>query len=209
MVQMIFARHYRKEGIMSRQVLACLALSAFLSAQSLQAQSPWRFELRGGPAFPTSDLDNASLGTGFGFEGSVGYRIQPHLRVYGGWDWHRFTADASFAGIDNDFEETGYAVGLLFEHPFGNSESVAFQLRAGGTYNHIEIENAAGDPVADSEHGLGWEGGAGLAVRFGEAWQVSPGVRFRSLSEDFAFAGATTAGDLRYVALEIGVARNF
>lgn len=75
----------------------------------------------------------------------VGYRVQPHLSVYAWLDWHRFTADASFAGSNNDFEETGYAVGLQFEHPIARSKSVALQLRAGGIYNHIEVENTAGD----------------------------------------------------------------
>jgi len=66
----------------------------------------------------------------------VGYRVQPHLSVYAGWDWHRFTADASFAGSNNDFEEPGYAVGLQFEHPITRSESVAFSCGPGHLQSH-------------------------------------------------------------------------
>jgi hypothetical protein len=194
---------------MSRRLFRVLALVLIAAPATAQAQDRWRFEIRGGAAFPTEELGNASLGTGFGFEGTVGYRIQPHLSVYAGWDWHRFTADASFAGSNNDFEETGYAVGLQFEHPIARSEAVAFQLRAGGTYNHLELENTAGDPVTDSGHGLGWEGGAGLAFRLGGGWQITPGVRFRSLARDLTVGSVTTPANLRYLAVDVGFSRSF
>ena len=172
------------------------------------AQNRLRFELRGGVAIPTAKLGDASLGTGFGFEGTVGARIQPHVSVYAGWDWHRFIADGSFAGANNDFEETGYALGLLFQHPVG-SGPLALQLRAGGTYNHVEIENSAGDLVTGSGHGLGWEAGAGLAFRLGDRWQVAPLVRFRSLSRDFTVGAVTTPASLRYLAIDVGFSRTF
>jgi hypothetical protein len=166
-------------------------------------------EIGGGAAFATEDLGDASLGTGFGFEGTAGYRIQPHVWVYAGWDWHRFPSQAAFTGLDNDIEETGYVFGVQFEHPVGRSEALALQLRAGGTYNHIEIENPAGGLVANSGHGLGWEAGAGLAVRLDEHWQVIPRARFRSLSRNLTVAGATTPADLRYFAIEAAFARRF
>ena len=195
---------------MSRRLLGVLALvAAVTSTGQAQTQDRWRIELRGGAAFPTEDLGNASLNTGFGFEGTAAYRIQPHLWLYAGWDWHRFTAEASFAGAENDFEETGYAFGLLFEHPIGRSEAVSLQVRGGGTFNHIEIENTAGDPLADSDHGLGWEAGLGAAFRLREGWQVAPGVRYRSLSRDLTLGSVTTQGDLRYLAVEVGFSRNF
>ena len=195
---------------MSRKLFGVLALLLIAATSSVHAQDRWRFEVRGGAAFPMEDLGDASLNTGFGFEGTVGYRVQPHLWAYAGWDWHQFTADASFAGGDNDFEETGYALGLQFEHPIGGrSEAVALQLRAGGTYNHVEVENTAGDLVADSDHGLGWEAGAGLAFRLGNGWQLAPGMRFRSLSRDFTIGSTTTAGSLRYLAAELGISRSF
>ncbi len=192
---------------MSRALLKVLVL-ALVAVPSAAAQDRLRFELRGGPAFATSKLAGASLGTGFGFEGTAAYRIQPHLSVYAGWDWHRFTADASFAGPDNDFEETGYAMGLQWQHPIG-SGAVALQLRAGGTYNHIEIENSSGNRVADSGHGLGWEAGVGLPLRLGDRWQVTPGARYRSLSRDIKVGTVTTSASLRYLALDLGFARSF
>lgn len=124
---------------MARKLLQVLAI-VIVATSTAHTQDRWRFEITGGAAFPTEDAGDASLGSGFGFEGTVGYRVQPHLWACAGWDWHRFTGEASFAGADNDFEETGYALGLQFEHPIGRSEQFALRLRAGGTYNHVEVE---------------------------------------------------------------------
>ena len=192
---------------MPRKPLPVLALLLLAVSSTAHAQNRLRFELRAGGAFAVEKLGDASLGAGPGFEATVGYRIQPHLSVYAGWDWHRFTADASFAGSKDDFEESGYVAGLQFQHPIG-IEGLALQLRAGGTYNHVEIENTAGDRVADSKHGLGWEVGAGLAVRLGNRWQLTPGARFRSLSRDFTVGAVTTPGKLRYLAVDVGVSRS-
>jgi hypothetical protein len=193
---------------MPRTLLAVLALVLVAPPSTAHAQNRLRFELRGGPAFAVQKLGDASLGVGFGFEGTVSYRIQPHLSAYAGWDWHRFASDASFAGTDNDFEETGYAFGLQFQHPIG-SETLALQVRAGGTFNHVEIENTEGELVADSKHGLGWEAGAGLAVQLGNRWQLAPGVRFRSLSRDITIGAVITPSTLRYLAVDLGISRSF
>jgi hypothetical protein len=194
---------------MSRTLLGVLALVLIGLPGTIHAQSRWRFEIRGGPAFAIEDLGAASLGTGFGLEGTVAYRIQPHVSVYAGWDWHRFPSDASSVDPTSDFEETGYAVGFQFEHPIARSESLALQLRAGGTYSHIEMENTAGGLVADSGHGLGWEGGAALAVRLDNRWQVTPGLRFRSLTREWSMGSGATSANLRYLAIEAGVSRRF
>jgi long-subunit fatty acid transport protein len=193
---------------MRRTLLPVLTFTLIASPSTAQSQNRLRFELRWGAAIATSKLADASLGTGFGFEGTVGYRIQPHLSVYAGWDWHGFTADASFAGADNDFEETGYALGLQLQRPLG-SEDLALELRAGGTLNHIEIENTAGDMVADSKHGLGWEAGAGLAWQLGNRWQLAPGLRFRSLARDFTIGAVTTPARLQYLLIDVGFSRTF
>lgn len=186
-----------------------LGLALCIVPATVTAQSRFHFELRPGVAIPTQDLADASLTIGIGFEGTIGYRFLPHLGVYAGWDWHHFTADQSFAGNDLDFEETGYAFGLRFQHPLGGETStVALQLRGGGTVNHIEVENNSGDLVVDTGHGLGWEVGAGVAVRLG-GWELVPGARYRSLRRDFEIGATTTTGTLRYLAIEFGVARRF
>lgn len=190
--------------VMGVATLACLALPA-----TAPAQSRFHFEVRPGIAIPTQDLADASLQTGLGFEGTVGYRFMSHLGIYAGWDWHHFNAKQSFAGADIDFEETGYAFGLRFQHPLGGEAGkVALQLRGGGTLNHIEAENNSGDLVADTGHGLGWEAGVGLAVRLG-GWDMVPGARYRTLKRDFEVGATTTSGTLSYIAIEVGFARRF
>ncbi|MHB1328413.1 MAG: outer membrane beta-barrel protein, partial [Gemmatimonadales bacterium] len=104
------------------------------------AQRRWDVALRGGVALPTQELGNAELETGVGFEATVSYRLLEHLAVYGGWGWRQFGTDANvatFAGTDIDVEETGYVLGLRFEHPLAGAGSPALVLRGGATFAHI------------------------------------------------------------------------
>lgn len=188
---------------------APLVIALLVTPAVAQGQDRWGFDLRAGAALATADLGDADLDIGFGFEGTLMVRTMEHLFAYAGWDWHGFSADQSFAGTDIDFEETGYAFGLLFEHPLTDGVYPAIQLRAGGTASHIEVEDDAGAIIADSGHGVGWEAGAGLALSMGATWRITPGVRFRSLSRDLEIGTVTTPVDLRYVALEIGFSRLF
>lgn len=194
---------------MFRLLLVVLGCAALAAPSATHAQDRWRLDLRPAAALPTEDLADASLGTGFGAEANVAFRLQQHLSVYAGWSWFRFTSDASFAGTERDFEETGYPFGLRFQYPVGGSESVAIRLHGGGTYNHIEVEDGDGELVVDSGHGLGWEAGIALAIRAGRGWELVPGARFRALTRDFTVGSTTTTGSLRYLALELGFSRTF
>lgn len=173
-----------------------------LAAQGLTA------DLRAVAALP-GKLAGTELDMGVGFGVTVAWHLQPHLHVYGGWDWLHFGSGNSFAAADQDFEETGYTFGLRFEHALGDDSRLLYRVEAGGTYKHLEIENDDGDIVADSKHGLGYEAGVGLLWPAGEAWRFGPMVRFRSLSPDFEFNGLSTSGAFRYVGLEVGVSRRF
>jgi opacity protein-like surface antigen len=177
----------------------------------MNAQDKWSVELRPNVNFPTKDLGNANLKTGFGFESAVGYRFMEHLGAYLGWGWNKFASDTpSFPGTGNtDFEMTGYTFGLQFIHPFGTSDNLSYLVRAGGIYNHIEVENDAGDITADSGHGLGWEIGAGLQIDLGSNWNLRPQLGYRALSRDIEIGNTTTDVDLNYVALGVGIAKIF
>jgi hypothetical protein len=190
-------------------------LSILLGASALFAATPelsaqrFSVDLRAAAATPTSKLAGTDLNNGFGFGATVAYRVQPHVHLYAGWDWMHFRANQSFAGSDMDFEETGYTFGLRFEHPFRAGASVAYRLEGGGTYKHNELENTAGDLVANSGHGFGYEAGAGLLVPISGQWSFVPTLRYRSLTRDYAVGGSTTEGELRYLALEAGISRSF
>jgi hypothetical protein len=196
-------------SIMMRALIAAGVAALGLADDSF-GQQRWSVEVRGGPAIATQELGGAELEAGFGFEATGAFRFMPHASAYAGWDWQRFPAETSPAGPDMDFEETGYAFGVQFDHPFrGEIGGAGYRLRLGGTYNHIEVESSSGDRVTDSGHGLGWEIGTGVIVPFGDAWRVTPGLRYRSLGRTLTFGAAETDVDLTYVSLEVGFARRF
>lgn len=188
--------------------LGAAALALAFSSPIAGAQQRVTLDLRTTLVSPISDVD-ADLSPGFGFGGTIAYRLQPHLHLYGGWDWIRFTSDQSFAGADLDFEETGYTFGLRFEHPLGNDSRRAYRLEAGGLYKHLEIEDSDGALVDDSGHGLGFELGAGLLLPMGERWSLVPAARFRSHSPSFDVGSGTTDGTMSYVGIELGFSRRF
>lgn len=103
-------------------VVALLCFS--IGVNLMSAQEKWTVELQPNLDFPTKDLGDANLKTGFGFEASVSYRFMEHLGAYVGWGYNTFNKDdASFAGEgDTDFDETGYTFGFQFIHPVGSSD---------------------------------------------------------------------------------------
>ncbi len=193
---------------MKRFMAFLLTLALLMGTHAMLAQSKFGFEVRGGAAFATQDLGDADLNTGFGIEGMFDYRFMPHLGAYVGWGWNRFAADQSFAGAEADFEETGYMFGLEFNHPIGTS-SLAYYIRGGGIYNHIEVENKAGDITDDSGHGLGWQAGVGLDIGLGDKWHIKPGVKYQSLSRELKVENVTTDVDLKYLSVGLGIAFRF
>jgi opacity protein-like surface antigen len=190
---------------MSRAAIVMTALVA-LTSVSVQAQGRFGLELRVGAGFPTQDLGTASLNTGAGSEVVAMYRVMPHLQVYGGFDWYRFSTDTPFAGTHYDVENSGYAFGMQFRHPVVSS--VSGWARAGGMYNHIELEDAD-EIVGDSDHTLGWEVGGGLHIPLTANLALTPGVRYRSLSTDVKVGAVSTPVDMSYIATEIGLSWTF
>ena len=86
---------------------------------------------------------------------------------------------------------------------------LAIYARAGGIYNHIEIENKEGDITADSGHGLGWRVGVGLDIDLGSNWHLKPGIKYQSLSRDIKMEVETTSVDLTYLSVGLGIAKKF
>jgi hypothetical protein len=188
-------------------LIAILVLISVISFAQ-QKEKRFGFELSGGVSFATKDLYGADLKTGLGFEGILHYSFLRHTGVYAGWGWNRFSADESFAGNNMDFEETGYVLGLQFKHPFGVSP-VSYYLRAGGLYNHIEIENEEGDITYDTGHGFGWQVAGGVDLPLGRNWSLTPGVKFNSLSRDLDIGETTTQLELNYIFVCIGILKRF
>ena len=196
--------------MLTRYAAIILTSAFFLVAPSVaQAQNRWSLELLPGVAFATEDAGQAEIDFGVGADATIGYRVMPHLSVYGGWGWREFGAHSSFSRSDVDLAETGYLFGLRFEHPMGDDDAPELVVRLGGTYNHLEIEDGDGAIVSDSGHGLGFEVGAGVAFRLGDRWRVTPGVRFRSTEREFDELGVTVPAPLRYMAIDLAFSRRF
>lgn len=198
----------KKSGLFFTQGFTLLFIVALLFSNGLIAQRNWSFEFRPGVNFATKKLGDASLKTGFGFEGTIAYKFMPHLGAYAGWSWNKFAADNSFMGRNLDFEETGYTLGLQFIHPIAKS-NIHYLLRGGAIYNHIETENSDGKIINDTGHGWGWQAGAGVAIPLGKRFMLTPELRYRSLSRDIKTGDGKTPVDLSYVSAGVGLSFSF
>lgn len=187
-----------------------LLLLAFMVSSLMNAQERWSFELRPGINFPTTEVFEADLNNGYGAELAFGYRFMEHLGFYAGWGWNQFSQDTESLdeSSETDFEMTGYTFGLQFIHPI-NESSFSYVLRGGGIYNHIEIENSTGEITYDSDHGLGWEVGAGIQVDLSETLNLRPQVGYRALTRDFDFGLGNEDVDLNYFNVSVGITKLF
>ena len=82
-------------------------------------------------------------------------------------------------------------------------------VRAGGLYNHAEIEGSDGALVADSKHTLGWEAGGGLEIPLNDAWSLTPGVRYRRLEPTVRRGGIESSNTLSDVTFDVGMVLKF
>lgn len=193
---------------MKKLFLTTAVLTLFLLFNQSIAQDKWSLELRPGVDYATKDISDADLGLGLGAELTITYRIMPHLATYAGWSYNNFAVDQSFAGADASFEETGYTFGLQFIHPIGGSD-ISYLIGAGGTYNHIEIENKDGDITIDSGHGLGWQAEVGIVIPLSDKFSLLPSVRYRSLSRDIEIENVSTSVQLDYFSVGVGLSWSF
>lgn len=187
-----------------------LVLFLLITGSSFAQEASKRFgvELNGGASLATTKIEETGTQTGVGFEGLFHYRFMPHLGAYAGWGWNTLPAKQSFAGEDMCFEETGYVFGLNFSHPIDGS-GLSYYVRAAGLYNHIETENADGDIINDTGHGMGFQLAGGIEIPLNSKWKLTPGVKFNSLSRETTYEGITRELDYQYVSFRVGFGRKF
>lgn len=189
-------------------VLFAAILVMYCQAIVLKGQDRFSIQFRPGVSFATTDFGDADLNAGFGFELSGSYRFMPHVFAYAGRGWNKFPSKNSFAGADNDFEETGYILGLQFIHPFNQKSPLDYFLKTGAIYNHIEVGNSEGEIFADAGHGLGFQVETGIAFRLPGSCLIMPGIKFQTLSRELEIEGITYSVDLNYLSVGATVSKH-
>ena len=189
---------------------ATLSVSIILLVYSNQAmaQKNWSLTLRSGANFTTTKLGDSNLKTGYGFEGTIAYKFLPNLAIYTGWGLNKFNTDRLFTLSNIDIVETGYRAGLQFTAPIGMS-NVKYLIAGGGVYNHLEVENAEGKMTDDSGYGYGWEVEGGIVVPLGSRFNLTPTVRYHSLTRDLKNGNLPTEVNLSYVSAGLGLSYLF
>ena len=198
--------HTMKKTILATSALTLAALGLF---SPVSGQDTFGLELRANGAISTQDTEREYNENGFGFEANLQYQFQRNLWAYAGWDWARFSALNSIAGPEMDLEQTGYVLGVQYQRTFTETSPTSWWVRFGGIYDHLELEDADGELVDDSDHGLGVEGGAGISVPFAGRWSLTPGIRYRKLSRDLEVGGQEVPVKMESLAFEMGVAVRF
>jgi len=179
-----------------------------LTTMAQERDSRFSFEISAGPAYSFGDLGGSDVKLGGGFECIFHYDLMPHTGIYTGWGWNHFSSDDSFLNEETGFEETGYVIGLQYKRPLHGS-GMKYYIRGGALFNHLEIENEAGDIVADTGHGWGWQLATGVDIPMGKNWHFIPGWKFNSLSRTLDYEQTKTNLDLDYVSFRVGFMKEF
>ncbi len=184
-------------------------LDFLLFSFPLIGQEKWSLEFKPSINFPSTELGETSLETGFGFELLGAYKISPQFDIYAGWGWNQFNTKEALINEEIDVNETGYSFGLKFTNPFLNFVKTSYVLSAGGIYNHLELEDRFGDTIGDTGHGLGLQVAVGLEYFIAENWSLRPEMRYRSFSKDFTFRNFSEELDHKYISIGLGIAIRF
>ncbi len=200
---------------MNKALISTLLGAAVALPAPALAQDRWQdrfiWEVRSDIAEPTRDFHGDSeLDTGIGFQASLAYMLTPHFGMYTALDLTGFEMDRSFAGRYVDVVETGYTLGLQLQTPVTSNQSVGFRVRAGLTYNDIELDpDYDRESLARSGHGFGWEVGAALVISLPHNWKLTPGIRYRELGRNLNYQGTVRRVRLEYVNVGVGLSRTF
>lgn len=186
-------------------VLGAAALAAPASAQTVL---PLSFEVRGGVVLPQGDFDDGA-NTGFIVGGTVHYRVAPIASIFAGFEHAQFGIDddSDFEGVDANFRDQGFRLGARFDVPLAGMTGISPWVEGGATFNKTSLNLSDDDASAsvDSDRGVGFEVGAGLAFNVAPKISITPGVRYRSHKAEFDFDGGSEEFDVNYFAIDLGV----
>jgi opacity protein-like surface antigen len=185
------------------------AAALLASAQTVSAQTPaMALEVRGTFDIPSGDWNDEELfDNGFGGGATLTVMVGPQMGIYGGWELVRFPLDEDELGVDADADGTdaGFRAGLASFVPIASMPSVTPFTELGVIYNTFEISASDGDNSAgiESEWGLGYEAGVGVAIQAAPRLDVTPIIRYRAHDVEFEdFEGGDT---VQYFSFGVGV----
>lgn len=191
-----------------KKPILLIAITIFLISFTGEAQEKWSVEFRPGLNFPTRDVGDIDTKIGFGYEITGAYKIMPHLAVYAGWGWNQFKGGDNYSTDKFTLEETGFTFGIQFIRQIGTSP-FSYLTGAGIVYNHIKLENNAGNIAESTDYGFGWQLAIGIDYEFAYNLSLRPMIRYRSLSTDLEIANASAELKLNYISFGIGLAWDF
>jgi hypothetical protein len=192
---------------MLRLLAPALLLGAALARPAAaQTPLPLSFEVRGGVGIPVGDFnDGAKMGWIVG--GTVRYRTNEAIDLYGGFDYASFPPDddLDFEGVNVDFRDYGVRAGVRADLQLAMAPTIVPWIEAGLLVNRTSVKASDGSNSAtvDADWALGAEAGVGFAIPIGPRAALTPGVRFRTHKADFGDdLGNTT---INYFAIDLGV----
>ena len=185
-----------------------VAIAFLLISFTVKAQEKWSVEFRPGLSFPTSDIGNTDAKIGYGFDFTGAYKLMPHLAVYAGLGWNQFKGEDSFSKDKITFDESGYTFGFEIIRNIGTS-SFSYYGSAGAIYNHIKLENNAGEMAIDTGYGFGWQVALGVDYEFAPNLSLRPTLRYRSLVRNVEIDSLSTDLKLNALSFGIGLAWDF
>lgn len=178
------------------------------SAAAGQGIVPIAVEGRAGYAVPQGDWsDGESLENGFGYGIDLRIRILPLVYLYGGWDTHDFAYAGSGDGEDAEATDSGMHLGGEIAVPLSAVTGISPFAFGGIAYNRtsMPIRSDGLSRQAESEAGLGYEVGAGLAIPFAPTLTLRPQVRYRSHPAEFLMGATTQETTISYFSANIGL----
>jgi hypothetical protein len=176
----------------------------FAAGGTAQAQGifPLAVEARGAFAMPQGEWnDGDEIGNGFGYGINARLQVFPLISIYGGWDRYSFDVDG-----DSEATDTGLHAGGYISLPLSAVTGVSPFAFAGVVYNSTTRPFSGVTGSAESDDGLGYEVGAGLAIPFAPTLSLTPALRYRSHKAEFpSITGADSELTVSYISFDLGL----
>jgi hypothetical protein len=194
---------------MGRKAFLAFVVFSVISLNSGAQEKEKKFgiELSSGPSIFSGKLTGARLNPGYGFEGTLQYRIIQYADIYLGWGWNYFGSGSLFAGNKAVFKDYNYVLGLQFVHPF--VDPVSLFVRAGAVYNHIEVDGESGILLYDFGQGLGFQFATGIGIGLNSNWNVNFGIKLNSIIEKAVIEDISSNRNLNFLLIQVSIIKRF